>query len=136
MSNGKELLEKLLVDKTEMRKNLNELVDKSLKIFRIEKETGKILFQNFGKLSDPERILTFLIGKYFATELELLKENELSISQISKEIGRPLTALSGPIRELVKKGWVEKLPTRRYRIVYHRMDEILDNLIKKNEKVR
>jgi DNA-binding MarR family transcriptional regulator len=129
MSNGKEVLEKLVIDKTEMKKNLDQLVEKSLKVFRIEKEGGKIIFQNFGALSDSDKICTFLIGKYFATELEIIKDNTLSVSQIAKEIGRPITALSGPIKELVNRGFVEWLPTRKYRIVYHRMDEILDYLV-------
>ena len=126
MSNGKEVLEKLVVDKEQMKKNLDQLVEKSLKVFRIEKEGGKIIFQKFGALSDSDKICTVLIGKYFATELGLIKDNTLSVSQIAKEIGRPITALSGPIKELVKRGFVEWLPTRKYRIVYHRMDEILN----------
>lgn len=132
----REILERLVVDKNEMRKILDQLAEKSLKIFRIEKESGKIIFQSFGSLSDPDRISALLIGKYFAVELEIIKENSLSISEIAKEIGRPITALSGPIKELVKKGFVEWLPTRKYRIVYHRMGEILDNLTEKFVKKR
>lgn len=134
MTNGKETLEKLLIDKNEMRKNVDQLVEKSLKVFQIEKETGKIVFKNFGVLSDTEKALTVLVGKYFASELELIKDDTLSVSQIAKEIGRPITALSGPIKDLVNKRFVEWLPSRRYRVVYHRMEEVLDYLVNASSK--
>jgi len=136
MINGKEALEKLVVDKNEMKKNLDQLVDKALKIFRIKKEDGRIIFQNFAALKDSEKICTVLVGKYFASELNLISDNSLSISQIAKEIGKPITSLSKPIKELVKSGLIEWLPTRKYRISYHRIDEILDNLVAATTKKR
>ena len=101
--------------------------------FRIEKESGKIRFENFGILTDQQRINSALIGKYFANMLEIVKENSMSISQISNELGRPMTSLSGEIKKLTQKGYVEKLTTRKYRIVYHRISEILDEIIKNKQ---
>lgn len=122
-------MEKLVIDKDEIRKSFDKYVEKSLNIFRIQKENGKIIFKNFGALNDELRICTILIGKYFAKELNLIKDDSLNISELAKEIGKPMSSLSGDIDPLLKKGFIEKLPTRRYRIVYHRIDEILDSLV-------
>jgi DNA-binding transcriptional ArsR family regulator len=131
------MLEKLLIDKEQIKKNLGNLVEKSLKIFRIEKETGKIRFEDFGALTDQGKICSALIARYFANILEIAPENSMSISDISEEIGRPMTTLSGELKKLKEKGYVEKLTTRKYRIVYHRISEILDEIlssISKNKK--
>jgi DNA-binding IclR family transcriptional regulator len=70
-----------------------------------------------------------LIGKYFAAKLDVLKEDDsiLGISEIADELGRPKTALSGPMGELQKKGFVEKLSNRKYKIAIHRISEIFDS---------
>lgn len=64
----------------------------------------------------------------------MVTESSLSISEVAKEIGRPMTALSGATKELVKHGYVEYLPTRRYRIAYHRIKEIIDNILNTKQK--
>ncbi|MEM4258738.1 MAG: hypothetical protein QXL17_06275, partial [Candidatus Thermoplasmatota archaeon] len=104
-------------------------VDDAIKIFRIEQPSGRIIFQDFGGLSDKQRILVILVGKYFANKMGIIENASMSISEIAKELGRPMTALSGPIRDLVKQGFVEDLPGRKYRVAYHRIREIFDKIL-------
>ena len=127
MSDEKEILKKLLVDENQVIKDLAVLVDKAKNVFVIEKNSGKVIFNEFGELTDPQRISALLIGKYFAEKLEVLEDSSLGISEIANELGRPKTALSGPMKDLIKKGYVEKLSNRKYVIAYHRIKEILNN---------
>jgi len=125
MNNEKEILKDLLVDEAEVQKNLVDLVKKSKNIFQIQKETGQILFKNFGNLTNPSRICALLIGKKFAKKLGLYVDDSLTITQISKELGIPPTTLSSPIADLTKKGYVLK-NEKKYEIAYARLPEILD----------
>ena len=131
----RKVLSKLLVDETDIMANLGEQVDKVIKVFRIENPSGRIIFENFNELSDPKRIAAVLLGKYFGHRLELIQEDSLGISEIANELGRPVTALSGPIAGLVEEGLVTRLPIRKYRVVYHRIPAIIDLLTerRKNE---
>jgi len=125
MVDEKEILEKLLVDEKDIINELAKSVDNVKDIFVIEKQSGRIIFKDFGKLSDPQRICAFLIGKYFASKLEIVTENSFGVSEIAKNVGRPKTALSGPLKDLLKKGFVEKLPNRKNIIAYHRINDII-----------
>ncbi|HYL65626.1 MAG TPA: hypothetical protein VEU72_00570 [Nitrosopumilaceae archaeon] len=132
MADEQEILKKLLVDEKDILKDLEKVVEKTQKIFVIEKSSGKIFFKDL-KLSDPQRICAILMGKYFATKLGLTRDHSLGISEIGKEIGRPATALSGPIKQMTKRGYIQKSPNKKYEIAYHRINEILDAILKKDK---
>ena len=127
----KEILSKLLLDEKDVAKELQVLVDRASAYLKIENPSGKIIFQEPGSLSDTQRISLFLIGKYFAYRLKLIQENAVAISQIAKETSRPLTALSGPMKELSRKGFVQQLEDKRYTIAYYKIREIFDWLDQK-----
>jgi hypothetical protein len=130
----KKVLGKLLVDEGDAIKNLDQLVDKAKEIFLIEKPLGTVKFLRFGELSDRQRIAALLLGKYFAHRLEILTDSSLGISQVARELGRPVTAMSGPMGDLVASGLAERLPTRKYRAAYHRLPEIIELLQGRVEK--
>jgi predicted Rossmann fold nucleotide-binding protein DprA/Smf involved in DNA uptake len=129
MTEEETILAKLVVDEKDVTRNLEKLVEEATKYFKIERQSGKIIFQNYGILTDKQRVATVLIGKYFAYRLKLIKDPSLSISEIAKELGRPMTALSGPAKELVVKGYIENLPGRKYRVAFHRMKEIFEDIL-------
>lgn len=125
-----DILQKLVVEDGDIRKEMEKMVEEAQKHFRIEKSSGKVIFQNFGDLNDKQRIATLLLGKYFAFQLKIIEYPLLSISDVAKELGRPVTTLSGNMKELVTKGYVEYVPNgKKYRISYHRMREIFDDLL-------
>jgi predicted transcriptional regulator len=68
--------------------------------------------------------------------MQIIEDPALSISEIARELGRPMTALSGDIRDIVKKGFVEYLPGRKYRIAYHRLTEIFEGPLVKKQSGR
>jgi len=129
MSGGNEVLKKLIVDEKDTIKEMEKLVGQASKYFRIEKPSGRIIFQNFGALTDQQRICIILVGKYFANNLGFIKDCTLSISDIAKELGRPMTTLSKYMRSLASRGFIERLPGRKYRIAYHRISEIFENIL-------
>lgn len=135
MNEVRDILEKLVVDEKDLKQELAKQVDDAAKIFRIERPSGKIAFKDFGSLSDKQRIAVVLMGKYFATKLGIVPDATLSISEVANELGRPVTALSGPVKDLVRQGFVEYLTERRYKIVYHRIGEIFEKVLSgKKEK--
>jgi DNA-binding MarR family transcriptional regulator len=136
MSDPKDVFSKLVVDEKETLKELERLVDAATKIFRIERPSGQVVFQDFGGLTDKQRILAILVAKYFASKMQIIEDPALSISEIARELGRPMTALSGDIRDIVKKGFVEYLPGRKYRIAYHRLTEIFEGPLVKKQSGR
>lgn len=126
MTDEQEILKKLLVEEKDVIRDLASLVEKAKEIFVIEKSSGRVIFKDFGKLSDPQRISALLIGRYFAVKLGLLEDSSLGVSEIAGELGRPKTALSGPLKDLATKGYVEKLTNRKYVVAYHRIKDIFD----------
>ena len=131
----REVLRKLVVDEREVIKGLADLVEKAKSVFSIAAPSGKIIFQNFGELSDEKRILVLLLGKYFARRLGFTETAELGISGIAEELGRPKTALSGDVGNLIKDGLIEKLPDRTYRIAYNRMRDVFNKILPDRNQV-
>lgn len=134
MTEENEILKKLVVEEKDITKEMEKLVGEASKHFRIEKPSGRIIFQNFGSLSDKQRIAIVLLGKYFANKLSMIENPSLSISEIAKEIGRPMTTLSGNMKELINKGYVEYLPGKKYRVAYHRIKEIFEDVLSAKQK--
>ncbi len=134
MPEENEILKKLVVSEEDVTKEMEQLVNEASKIFKIEQPSGRIIFHDFGKLNDKQRILVILVGKYFASRVGIIENPSMSISEISKELGRPMTALSGPIKDLVKQGYVEYLPGRKYRVAYHRIKEIFEKMLSSKSK--
>jgi len=135
MDSEKKVFAKLFVSDKDVMEQLENAVERASVIFNIESPSGRILFKNFGALSDERRVAALLLGKYFAVKggLDGLTE-ELSISEIAKELGRPMTTLSPNVTQLVSKGFIERLPTRTYRVSYHRIQEILDFILSSEKK--
>lgn len=134
MSEEKDVLKKLLIDEQDTAKDLATLVEKATKIFRIEKSSGRVIFQSFDGLTDRQRIVATLVGKYFALKLGIATIAALTISELADEISRPVTALSGPIKVLMSNGFVLKTTDRKYQIAYHRINEIFERVLQSKEK--
>lgn len=130
MTNEKEILKDLLLNDSEVKKQLADLVKRSKNIFRIQ-QNGKIIFQNFKKLKNPARICVLLIGKKFAKMLDLDVSDSMTINEISSELGILTTTLSKPMGTLVKNGFVLK-DDGNYEIGYNRIPEIFEKFFNEN----
>ena len=134
MTAENEVLKKLIVEEKDIIKEMENLVADASEYFRIEKPSGNIIFKDFGSLTDKQRIAIVLLGKYFAAKLNIIESPELSISEIAKELGRPVTALSGGIRKLVDEGYAEYISGKKYKVTYHRIKEMFDTVLNKKKK--
>src|SRR3989344_1091630 len=134
MSEEDSVLKKLIVEEKDTTKQMEKLVEEATRFFKVESPSGRVIFQNFGSLSDKQRIAILLLGKYFANKLKMTEDPSLSISEIARDLGRPMTTLSKPTKELISKGYVESLPGRKYKIAYHRIPEIFEDVLAKKAK--
>lgn len=127
MDNNKlDILKELFVDESQTLNNLKRLKDKSLKFFRIEKKTGEILIENQIDFSVREKILLFLIGKYFCKEVGF-EEEEITSRIISDKIRVQRSSLTSPLSELESSNILNK-DGHVYSINYYRIEEQLDDL--------
>lgn len=127
MTDEKEILKNILVDESATIQNLAKIVQKAKDIFVMEKSSGKIIFKNYSKLTNPQKITCILIGRYFAKRLGFIDDHTMTISDISKNLDVLQTTLSSPLKSLRKSGQIlyEK---SRYRINPHRIEEIIDSI--------
>lgn len=125
----KEILKELVLSEEDTFKRFEELIKKSRSLFAIDGKKGKILFENPG-FSNHEKISLFLIGKYFAKELELVDDYKQTSNEISSSLMIKSTTLSSPLGKLVNSGYVSQ-EEDKYFINYYKIDEILDSLVLK-----
>ena len=99
----------------------------------MEKTSGKVIFKNYSSLTQPQKIMCILIGKYFAKRLNLVNANNITISELSSDLTIPQTTLSSPLKSLRGSGQIiyEK---SSYRINPHRIEEIVDSIIMNKRK--
>lgn len=130
MTNEKDTLKDILVSEEDVIQNLSEIVKKAKEIFVLEEKSGKIIFKNYSKLTNPQRIFVVLIGKYFAKRLNIINNNSMEISELSEELNIPQTTLSSPLKALKTKGLI-LYDKGKYRINPHRTEEIISSFEKK-----
>jgi len=111
MANANELLKKLIIDESDTLQELEKLVEAASKFFRIERPSGRVVFRDFKKLTDKQRIAALLSAKYFAAKSQIITDQTLRI------------------REIIKEGFVEPLPEKKYSIVHHRLTELFERVL-------
>jgi len=128
----KKILHELVVSEDETLDNLKKLVSKSKHFFFIEGATGRVVLSRDFDFSNTEKIMFLLMGKYFASNLEIIPRKPLDIRQISEELGGiPITTLSAPLGKLVSDNLVNKPEKGKYGIAYHAIETFLDDMWKK-----
>jgi len=125
----KEILKELVLSEEDTFKKFEELIKKSRSLFAIDGKKGKILFEN-PSFSNHEKVSLFLIGKYFAKELELVDDYKQTSKEISNSLVIKTSTLSSPLGKLVNSGYVSQ-EGDKYFINYYKIDEILDSLVLK-----
>jgi uncharacterized protein YjhX (UPF0386 family) len=116
----KEILSPLLTDETE---TLHRLVEKAQRIFRINKKTGDIqLLPPRSKFTDRQLIAIYLLGRYFASKLELSREDNLDFDALRKLTGLEEGSITARVSELKKEGLVESDERGVYRVNYQSLE--------------
>jgi hypothetical protein len=86
----------------------------------------KFTFTNY------EKILLYLIGKCFAKELHLIKEDGFRLREISEGLAIKETTLSSPLGKACSDGLVDK-EGALYFIAHYRIKDTVDSIIQKYE---
>lgn len=120
------IMKDILLDESHSLEDLKRLVSKSKNFLKIEQETGKIIISNEYYFTIREKIVLFIIGKYFCDELGFEKE-KITSSKISEEIEISKTSLSGSLGDLVKEHIFSKEESA-YDIKYYQIKKQLDIL--------
>ncbi len=124
----KEILSKIFLKEGDTLKELGELVTLSSGFFKIEQESASIIFNQDVSISNRDKIILLLIGRYFSKEMGVLQSDVLPIAEISKQLGIPNTTTSAPLGDLVRKKIVRKTDNGDYGILYHQIKSELQRL--------
>jgi len=121
----KEILDKIFLKEEDTLKELEMLVECSQEHFKIESDSGNIIFNSDNEYTIKEKITFLLISRYFCKEYGIIEDNKLDIGDVSKSLGIPNTTLSKPLGILVKDGIIKK-DNNKYSIVHHRIKSFLN----------
>jgi hypothetical protein len=110
MENNEKLLKELLVvSKEDKLAQLRDLLTKTRDLISLDEETKKVHFDSTNNLSDRDKILLFLIGRYFMRELKWIDNLGATIGEISTALNnKPVTSLTAPLADFRDKGIVLK----------------------------
>jgi len=126
-----EVLKKLLLTEEDTIKKLEVLIDKAKNFVRIDQKTKKIVISGEYDFSNSEKILIYLIGKYFSKELGLSDTEGMNIRELEKESGIKKTTLSKPLGALLYSGWIGQDKEKRYFIHHYHIEKIINLLHEK-----
>jgi len=122
----KEILSELFISEKEyIMEKLQEVVSKSKNLFKIDKDTGGILFDY--DYVGTEKIQLFLIGKYFSKEFGIIETAGATLGEISEGIDVKNTSLSKPISQLISQNFVKK-EDRTYFIRPHQIENVINKI--------
>lgn len=128
-SEGEAIKRRLYVKEEDVVKKLDYLLTRVEKYVSLEASTGTVIL----KITDlplKTRICLILMGHYFYEKAEGRKSTPLAVSELAKILRKPITSLSGPLAELQESGYVDKVETGKYQIVYYKIEEFLDEIQK------
>jgi hypothetical protein len=124
----KDILSKIFLKEEDTLKELGELVSLSSGFFKIEQESASVIFNQDVSISNRDKIILLLIGKYFSKEMGVLQSGGLQIADISKQLGILNTTVSAPLGNLVKKRIIRKNENGEYSITHHQIKTELQRL--------
>ena len=124
------ILKDLIVDEEHSLEDLKRLVEKSKSFLKIENKSGNIIITSNFSFTVNEKIIIYLIGKYFVNELGLNDKTQITSRNISENIDIAQTTLSDPLGEGIRKKIVE-IKDNSYSIKYYEIENQLDSLTNK-----
>ncbi|MCG2719101.1 MAG: hypothetical protein L6408_09760 [Nanoarchaeota archaeon] len=131
MKSKKDILKELLLTEEDTIKKLKVIIDKTKNFVRLDQKTNKIVVSNEYSFSNPEKILLYLIGKYFSKELGLSENEGMDIRELEEESGIKKTTLSKPLGDLIYSGFVGQSNKKKYFIHHYHIEKTVKLLHEK-----
>jgi hypothetical protein len=127
-----EIFDSLLVTEREL---LQDAVSKAKELIGIEEKTGQVIFRiPKESLGQKQLIALYLIGQYFAKQMNKADSSSLSIENLVDRTGIDNNTIAGRSSELVKVGWARRLGKARYEINQFSLNPILDEIATSRRK--
>ena len=126
--NTKEILKELLLTEEDTLAKSKSLIDKTKAIIKIDQKSGKILISSDNDFSNAEKVLLFLIGRYFSKELGICDKEGLDVQELETTTGIKRTTLSKPLGGLVYSGYVGKDNEKKYFVHHYKIESIVNLL--------
>jgi len=135
-----EILKELLLSEEDTLKKLRNMVDKTKTLVKIDHKSKNIVVTTEYNFSNPEKILLYLVGKYFSKELGITDTKGMDIQEFENITKIKKTTLSKPLGVLLYSGYIEKDDQKRYYIQHYKIEEVVTTLylkyIEKNPEVK
>ena len=112
----KKIIQDLILKEEDVKAQLQRLVNLAKPFLSIEDKTGRVFLKQEFPFTNPEKILLFLLGKYFACQAGISIEETVKLSDISDGLGIIVTTLSAPMARLVKSKVINKPQKDAYQI--------------------
>jgi len=121
-----ELFKDLLVTENDL---LQSAVAKAKDLIGIEEKSGRVILRvSRPSLGQRQVVALYLLGQYFAKQMNKAKSASLSITELEGLTGIDPNTLAGRLSELVKDEWARRLDRARYEINQFSLNAILDDI--------
>lgn len=113
----------LVTQSSEVR---GRLLEKAKDLIQIT-DDGDVDFRcDIVRLRQTDKILLYMIGKWFSKEIEMAPSDAVSYAQLTNRLGIPVGTVKSSLFALSRKGSVEKAGEAAYRVRYTKMESIID----------
>lgn len=124
----KDILKELLLTEEDTLAKLKSLIDKTKAIIKIDQKSGKIVIPSDLEFSNAEKILLFLIGRYYSKELGICDKEGLNLQELEATTGIKKTTLSKPLGGLVYSGYIGQGSEKKYFVHHYKIESIVNLL--------
>jgi len=124
----KSILNELIFDEEE---EFKKLVGKAKLIVQIRKSSGTPIVLHKDKLTNEEQIACFVLGKYFAKEMEIAETSEVTVDEISEALNLSKEIVRARSSDLVSKEIISRAARGKYEISLIKLENYLDELLTK-----
>ncbi len=122
----KEILQELFFNEKEYLGHLKETVQRALKFFKIEPQTGRVVLTDDAKRRRvPDQVRVLLAGRYFAWKYGVIPTDKMTYREIATDLNRPPSGVSAELTHLVRDSEVARDEGGLYSIPFHRIDATL-----------
>lgn len=126
--NRKAILEEMLYDEEE---EFIKLAGKAKKVVNIKKSNGMPILLQKDRLTHEEQIGCFVLGKYYAKEMELTDTPITTIDEISEGLKLDKNIVRARLSNLSTKEIVERIDKGQFKISFIKLEEFLDGITTK-----
>ena len=129
-ANGeKEIIQELFFDEKEYLAHLKETVQRAVRYFKIEPQTGRVVLTDDAKrFRVPDQVRLLLAGRYFAWKYGVIASDKMNYREIASDLNRPASGVSAELTDLVREGDVARDDGGLYSMPFHRIDGTLREL--------